>query len=102
MSQEQTASRSVPSFQRRHADVIHQSLDRLLAMAYRYQTEGNVWQAVGMYWMLVEEHAGTVQSLEAEQRLLKLAETYERNDARHMAHAIYKRLSDLGHRREVN
>ncbi|KAF2988725.1 hypothetical protein OGR47_20065 (plasmid) [Methylocystis sp. MJC1] len=93
MQFEQSASRSV-HWQECRSDVIHQSLDHLLAMAHRYRSEGNVWQAMEMYWMLSEDHAGTAQSLEAERSLLELAETYE-HDAQHLARALYERLSDL-------
>jgi hypothetical protein len=73
--------------------VVDRSLDDLLAMAHRYHSEGNVWQAMDMYWMLTDTHSGTVQALDAQMSLLELAETYERDDARHMARAVYERLS---------
>jgi hypothetical protein len=77
------------------AQIGHRSLDDLLSMAHRYQSEGSVWQASEMYWMLSEDYSGTPQSLEAEKSLLELAETHERDGARHMARAIYERLGDL-------
>lgn len=88
-------SASSPLWQERRWEVIHSSLDHLLAMARRYHSEGNVWQAMEMYWMLSEDHSGTAQSLEAEKSLLELAETYERDEERHLARAVYERLSDL-------
>ena len=94
MQLEQQASRS-GLWQEQQSDVIERSLDHLLAMAHRYHREGSVWQAMDMYWMLSEEHAGTAQSLEAQKSLLGLAETCERDDARHLARAVYERLSDL-------
>ncbi len=63
-------------------------------MAHRYHNEGRVWQAMEMYWMLSEDHSGTEQSLEAQTSLLRLAESYARSDALHMARAVYERLSD--------
>jgi hypothetical protein len=75
------------------AEVSHQSLDHLLAMAHQYHREGSVWQAMEMYWMLSEDHSGTAQSLDAQKSLFELAETYERDDSRHLARAVYERLS---------
>jgi hypothetical protein len=46
-----------------------------------------------MYWMLSEDHSGTAQSLDAQKSLFELAETYERDDSRHLARAVYERLS---------
>jgi hypothetical protein len=62
-------------------------------MAHQYHREGSVWQAMEMYWMLSEDHSGTVQSLDAQKSLFELAETYERDDSRHLARAVYERLS---------
>jgi hypothetical protein len=76
------------------ADVIQRSLDDLLAMAHRYRREGRVWQAMEIYWMLSDDHPGTTQSFEAEKSLLELGEAYERGDARHLARAVFERLSE--------
>jgi hypothetical protein len=94
MQLEQQAARS-GLWEGRRSYVIDQSLDHLLAMARRYHSEGNMWQATEMYWMLLEDHAGTAQSLEAQNSLLELAAACERDDERHMARAVYERLSDL-------
>ncbi len=67
-------------------------LDRLLAMAHRYRSEGNLRQAVEMYWALLENHPGTAQAQGARARLLEQAEAYERDGARHVARAVYVRL----------
>ena len=80
-------------WEERESEVSHRSLDHLLAMAHCYHNEGSVWQATEMYWMLSEDYSGTAQSLEARQSLLAMAETYERDNARHMARAVYERLS---------
>ncbi len=93
MQIERSGSRNA-LWQERQSDVIDRSLDDLLAMAHRYRSEGNMWQAMEIYWMLTDSHSGTAQALGAQMSLLELAETYEReDDARHIARAIYERLS---------
>jgi hypothetical protein len=47
-----------------------------------------------IYWMLSDDHPGTTQSFEAEKSLLELGEAYERGDARHLARAVFERLSE--------
>ena len=70
-------------------------IGRLLAMAHRYRSEGNLRQATELYWTLVEGYPGTPQADAARAVLLELAEGYERNEARRMARSIYKRLLNL-------
>ncbi|WP_454916604.1 hypothetical protein [Xanthobacter sediminis] len=94
MQIEQSAPRGI-LWQERRWDVVHRGLDHLLAMAQRYHAEGLTWQAADIYWMLSEEHTGTAQAIEAEEGLLRLAETYERHGLRKMARAIFERLSEL-------
>jgi len=94
MQTEQWASRGVP-WQERRWDVARRGLDDLLAMAQRYHSEGQIWQAADLYWKLSEEHPRQPQSIEAEEGLLRLAETYERDGSHHMARAIFERLSAL-------
>jgi hypothetical protein len=67
-------------------------LDRLLGMAHRYRSEGNLRQAMEMYWALLENHPGTAQAQGARVSLLDQAEAYERDGARHVARAVYERL----------
>lgn len=67
-------------------------LGHLLEMAHVYRDEGNLWQAMVMYWELVEDYPGTPQSAAARAVLLELATSYERDGARHMARSIYERL----------
>ncbi len=76
------------------SDVVQRSLDDLLAMAHRYRREGSVWQAMEIYWMLSDDHPGTSQAFEAEKTLLELGEAYERDDSRHLARAVFERLSE--------
>lgn len=73
----------------------HALLGRLLAMAHRYRSEGNLGQAVELYWTLAEDYPGTPQADAARAVLLELATSYERNEARHMARSIYERLLDV-------
>ncbi|HQS49967.1 MAG TPA: hypothetical protein PK706_26565, partial [Xanthobacteraceae bacterium] len=94
MQIEQSAARGV-LWQERRWDVVHRGLDQLLAMAQRYQNEGRTCQAADIYWMLSEEHTGTAQAIASEEGLLRLAEAYDRNGSRHMARAIFERLSSL-------
>lgn len=79
-------------FQEHRSDVIVRSLDHLLAMAQRYRGEGNVRQAMEIYWMLSEEHSDTAQGQGAQERLLELAHVYESDGYRHQARAVYERL----------
>ena len=67
-------------------------LGRLLEMANVYRDEGNLWQAMVMYWELVEDYPGTPQSDAARAVLLELATAYERGGNRHLARSIYERL----------
>ncbi len=67
-------------------------LERLLGMGHRYRSEGNLGQAVELYWKLAEDYAGTPQADGARAMLLELATSYERDGARHMARSIYERL----------
>ncbi|MBI4720316.1 MAG: hypothetical protein HY770_03655 [Chitinivibrionia bacterium] len=67
-------------------------IDHLLAMAHQYRSEGNLRQATELYWTLAEDYLGTPQADAARAALLELAAGYERNEARHMARSIYKRL----------
>ena len=68
---------------------------RLLRMAQQYQSEGNIRQATEMFWTLAEDYQGTPQADAAKAALLKMAEGYERNNARHMARSMYERLMGL-------
>lgn len=67
-------------------------LDRLLAMANAYRSEGHHRQAMELYWELAEEYPGTPQFDVARTVLLELAAAYERQGARRMARSIYERL----------
>ena len=70
-------------------------LGRLLAMAHRYRSEGNLGQAVELYWTLAEDYPGTPHADAAKAVLLELATRYERNGAPHMARSMYERLMGM-------
>jgi tetratricopeptide (TPR) repeat protein len=67
-------------------------LERLLAMAQHCRNEGNLNQAMEMYWELAEDHPGTAEAKKAKSILLDMAANYERDDTPHMARSIYERL----------
>jgi hypothetical protein len=67
-------------------------LDRLLGMAHRYRREGNLRQAMELYWTVLENHPGTAQAESACVSLLDQADAYERDGAGHVARAVYERL----------
>jgi TolA-binding protein len=79
-------------FQDHRSDVILRSLDHLFGMAQHYCSEGNLRQAMEIYWMLSEDHSETAQGQEAQDRLLELADVYQRVGSRHQARAVYERL----------
>jgi len=91
MQLEQPASHST-LFQEHRSHVSLQSLDHLLAMAQRYRSEGNLRQAMAIYWTLSEDHSETTQAQWSQDKLLELADVYERDGSRHQARAIYERL----------
>lgn len=68
------------------------TLERILALANAYRSEGHHRQAMELYWELVEDYPGTPQSDAARTVLLELASGYEDSGARHMARSIYERL----------
>ncbi len=70
-------------------------IGRLLIMAQQYLNEGNLRQATEMCWKLVSDHPGTSEADAAKCILLELADSYERNDERHMARSIYEQLMNL-------
>lgn len=91
MQIEQSASYGAHLYEHRMG-VILQSLDHLLAMAQRYHGEGNLRQAMEIYWTLAEDHSDTAQAQAAQEKLLELARFYERDGSRHQARAVYERL----------
>ncbi len=78
--------------QEHRSEVVVRSLDHLFAMAQRYRSEGNLRQAMAIYWALSEDHSETTQGQGAQDGLLELADVYENDGSRHQARAIYERL----------
>lgn len=68
------------------------ALERLLDMAQRYRREGNLREAMDLFWELAEDYPATDEAGTAKTILLELATSYEQNDAPHMARSIYERL----------
>jgi hypothetical protein len=91
MQFEQSASHG-SLFQDHQSNVVLRSLDHLLAMAQRYRREGNLRQAMEIYWKVSECHSETAQAQGAQEGLLELADVYERGGSRHQARAVYERL----------
>ena len=91
MQLEQSASHG-SSFQEHRSDVLLRSLDHLFDMAQHYRSEGNLRQAMEIYWMLSEDHTETAQGQVAQDKLMEMADDYERVGSRHQARAVYERL----------
>lgn len=72
----------------------HVALERLLAMAERYRSDGKIREAMELYWELAEDHSLTDEAAAAKAVLLELATSYERSGSPHMARSIYERLLD--------
>lgn len=78
------------------SDAVGQALlERLLGMAQRYKSEGNLREATELFWTLAQEHPQTTQAATAKLGLLALADGYERAGKQHMARDMYERLLDL-------
>ncbi len=72
----------------------HVALERLLAMAKRYRKEGQVREAMEMFWELAESHSDTTQGDAAKELLLEMAAGYERDGSPRLARSIYERILD--------
>lgn len=67
-------------------------LDRFLVMAQAYRAEGNVFNAMELFWKLVEDYPDSPQAEESKNALIEIAMQYEHEGLRHPAYAIYERL----------
>lgn len=65
---------------------------RLLSMANRYRNEGEIHQALEIYWTLNDEYSDTSQAKDAAAQLMEIAEEFDRDGARRMARSIFERL----------
>jgi hypothetical protein len=67
-------------------------LPRLLAMADSYRNAGSLHSAVEIYFELIREHAQTPEALQAEERLIEVAQYHERVGESRQARGIYEQL----------
>ncbi len=67
-------------------------LSRLLRMADSYWASNMPWQALEIYWEIVEENPEEPEAAQARQRLLAICEQYEREGKLHHARAMYQRM----------
>jgi hypothetical protein len=72
----------------------HTARERLLAMAIRYRAEGQVREAMEMFWELAESYAEYQQGTTAKLLLLEMASSYERTGSPRLARSIYERILD--------
>jgi hypothetical protein len=67
-------------------------LARLLRMADGYRRSGQPYQAIEMYFELVDDHGETPEGLQAREHLMAVCEQYEREGKMRQARALYERL----------
>jgi len=70
----------------------HIARERLLRMAKRYRSEGQVREAMEMFWELSESYAEYAQGSTAKDLLLEMAADYERTGSPRLARSIYERI----------
>jgi len=66
----------------------------LMRTGRTYQEQGNIHQAIYVYFNVIDRHAGTKEAQEASDRLLKIAQEYEQNGQLYMAKHLYQRIED--------
>ena len=67
-------------------------LDHLLSMAEQYASSGSFRQAIELYFTLVVEHGGSDQAVQACDRLIAIAEGYQKHGELRLARGIYERV----------
>jgi hypothetical protein len=67
-------------------------LGRLLKIADGYRAGRGIWQALEIYFRLIEEHPETPEGQRARQAVLEIGELHERNGAYRQARTLYERL----------
>lgn len=67
----------------------------LLQRARSWQEEGKIFQAIAMYFRLMEYHSETDEAEMARERLLDLAQRFEVEGKVHQATHLYERLAAL-------
>ena len=68
----------------------------LLGRAQSWEEEGKTFQAIAMYFRLMEYHAGTQQAETARGQLFNLAQRLEAEGKVFQATHLYQRLAALG------
>jgi len=72
------------------------ALALLLKRAQAWEEEGNTFQAIAMYFRLMEYHAGTQEAERARGELFNLAQRLEAEGKVYQATHLYQRLAALG------
>jgi hypothetical protein len=67
-------------------------LGRLLKMADNYRCASQFHQASEMYFHILESYAGTAEAVQAQERLIEMADEQERNGETRQARSIFERL----------
>ena len=67
-------------------------LAHLLKMADGYLAARAVYQAMAIYFEVLEKHGGTQEAGRAHERLLEIADDYEKAGEFHQARSIYERM----------
>lgn len=75
--------------------VVPALLGHLLEMAHKYLRQGQIRQAMDIYWKFVDEYPESEQANDARATLLKLAQGYELDGKLHAARDIYEHLLQL-------
>ena len=65
----------------------------LMRSARAYQEQGNVYQATHAYCDVLDHYPETKQAQEARDRLVKMAQEYEKNGQFHTAKHLYRRIN---------
>lgn len=92
----ESESRAIEATVAARAGATHLLLERLLGMAQRYRSAGDLHSAMEVYWELVESHGGTSEAETSRNLLFQMAADYERSGATRMARSIYERgLADF-------
>ena len=71
------------------------ALNRLLAMAQRYRSQGKLREALEMCWEITDDYPDSPAAAAAKITLLELATAYENNGAPRLARSIFERLAAL-------
>ena len=67
----------------------------LLQRGQSWEEEGKIFQAIAMYFRLIEYHSGAEEAHRARGQLLNLAQRFEVEGKVHQATHLYERLAAL-------